>query len=97
MKPTAIPVLGLMLALYPGGLPNRSVAQSGRFVVAQLPAGEVAEGVPVRERVDPPENAAAEQAEHDADAQVPGVRQPDVANPPGVAQPPDQPAPGIND
>jgi hypothetical protein len=96
MKPTDIPALGLMLALSLGGLPNRPVGQSGRLVVAQLPAGEMAEGVPVREFVDPPENAAAEQAEHDADAQVPGVRQPGVARP-DVVQPPDQAAPGIND
>lgn len=84
-------MLGLMLALYLVGVPNGPAARPGAFVVAQRPAGEVAEGIPVKEREAPPDDPAADQAEADADAaQAPGVEQPGVADPPDVVQPSDE-------
>jgi hypothetical protein len=39
---------------------NGPAAKAGAFVVAQLPAGEVAEGIPVKEREAPPDDPAAD-------------------------------------
>lgn len=86
MNPTTVVALGLLLALGAGGRPSGPAA----LVVAQLPAGEVARGIPVREREAPPDDPVVDQADADADAKTaPAIEQPAVADPPDVEQPDD--------
>jgi hypothetical protein len=68
-----------------------------RLVVTNAVAGDVAQGIPVREYVAPNENPALDQKEADAEARMPRAEQPgvdtpipDVDSPDDVQQPPDE-------
>lgn len=88
MNSIVVSALGLILAVQSVGLPRGAGSASDRLEVAERPAGEVVQGIPVKEREEPEDNdAAADQAQDDAEARLPSVEQPSVADPPDVVQP----------
>ena len=82
MKPALIIVLALVLA-----------STGTSVVVTQVPAGEVAEQVPVVEGVEKPDSPNVDEAEGNAEARMPqarpgsAVQQPQVEVPPMPQQP----------
>jgi hypothetical protein len=89
MDQTIAAMLGLMSTLSLGGLLNGPAVKPDGLVVAQVPAGEVAQGIPVKEREEPVDDPAADQAATDDDERLPDVQQPDAADQPDVVQPSD--------